>query len=247
MLSNTIGEDVTSVLSSNALSCESNTVSGQKCTNKHKYAYQLSDTHTLRLSCAMASHRKHIMEMCRDGVVCNVYKLLYTFDNGIVGEKQCVYNTIAISVDKFCDTEYPLISTKFKMSTLKHSMNQAILSHKKEEERVKEQLSSVLEWVRVFNEKLTFHRSVQNEMSKTLSYISTFTKYTPSSKINTLEGTCSICQELMNDNNSSKLYECSHSFHHHCIKKWFENKEHITCPCCRKQCDYDEYFVFSKQ
>ncbi len=43
---------------------------------------------------------------------------------------------------------------------------------------------------------------------------------------------CSICMELLNDNDQIEiLNECKHRFHLICIQKWFKQKP--CCPCCR--------------
>ncbi|XP_059144749.1 uncharacterized protein LOC131931932 isoform X2 [Physella acuta] len=44
------------------------------------------------------------------------------------------------------------------------------------------------------------------------------------------DNTCTICRELINYNKAQTL-DCSHRFHEHCIKKWFE--EERSCPNCR--------------
>jgi hypothetical protein len=43
---------------------------------------------------------------------------------------------------------------------------------------------------------------------------------------------CSICMDLLNDENQIEiLNECKHRFHQTCIQKWFKQKN--CCPCCR--------------
>ena len=44
---------------------------------------------------------------------------------------------------------------------------------------------------------------------------------------------CSICMELLNENNEIKILDqCKHRFHSNCIQKWFQFKS--CCPCCRQ-------------
>jgi hypothetical protein len=134
------------------------------------------------------------------------------------------------------------------MSTLKQTLKKQINSENKNEMETREHIRNLLWLLEGFNKKLSLHKSSQNEMAKTLSYIQTHTNYKPStSKISNVDDVCSICQEELNEENCGKLYECSHSFHADCIKQWFLTKENISCPCCRKECDYDKYFVFSKR
>ena len=43
---------------------------------------------------------------------------------------------------------------------------------------------------------------------------------------------CSICLDVINDNNLVNLINCQHNFHSSCILEW--SKINNTCPLCRK-------------
>lgn len=51
------------------------------------------------------------------------------------------------------------------------------------------------------------------------------------------ETVCSICTEVLNDENENKQLKCGHSFHMNCINKWFIRQCKLridcTCPNCR--------------
>ena len=57
---------------------------------------------------------------------------------------------------------------------------------------------------------------------------------------------CALCDSVMHTDDSSTLYECTHSFHHECIHKWFDNKSDMKCPTCKVRCDVDRYFVYNR-
>lgn len=44
---------------------------------------------------------------------------------------------------------------------------------------------------------------------------------------------CSICMEVIHDNNLTKT-ECGHTFHFQCLLRW--SRQHTNCPLCR--CDF---------
>ena len=49
---------------------------------------------------------------------------------------------------------------------------------------------------------------------------------------------CSVCLEVLPDNENSRTLSCGHMFHVNCIEQWvatFNNKrKRVNCPCCRK-------------
>jgi hypothetical protein len=45
--------------------------------------------------------------------------------------------------------------------------------------------------------------------------------------------TCSICIDVIQDNQYVKILNCKHSFHNNCINTWLK-KDHHNCPLCRK-------------
>ena len=50
---------------------------------------------------------------------------------------------------------------------------------------------------------------------------------------------CSICYEVINDDQYIDSFICKHFFHNECMNNWlktkFNNKEEPTCPMCREQ------------
>ncbi|EGT36235.1 hypothetical protein CAEBREN_29942 [Caenorhabditis brenneri] len=47
----------------------------------------------------------------------------------------------------------------------------------------------------------------------------------------TMDATCIICREEMTGEASPKRLPCSHVFHAHCLRSWFQRQQ--TCPTCR--------------
>lgn len=246
MYSNIIGSTVDTLFIQSNMTCSCNTISDRKCSNKHKFMYQFSDA-TLMLSCGLLGHRKQLLKKCCNGIKANLYRYNYSYHE-YDDFMKCVYTTIAVNIDNDCDVEYPMIDSKVKIGVIKKTLIDEIALEKEKEAQTRANITEICNMLEKLNEKLSLHKSAQNEMSKTLSYIKTHTVYQPSSlepgKSNTL---CPICHEDIDDSNSGKLYECSHAFHNDCIKEWFKNKDNISCPCCRKECEIDNYFIFSKQ
>ena len=249
MFSNTIGDTVNNIVKKTDLYCCVN-AHHKKCSKKHKYMYQFTNCDKYLLTCGVIGHRKKMIEKCVKGNVANVYRLLHSYNAEDDEENEkCVYTVVGVSVDTSCDTEYPLINHSLKMSTLKQMLQTSKNSEHTNEMETREHIRNVCSLLEGFNAKLSLHKASQNEISKTLKYIESHTHYQPSNlKITNIgDDVCSICQEELKEDDSRKLYECSHSFHSDCIKRWFESKETITCPCCREECDYDKYFIFSKK
>jgi hypothetical protein len=49
--------------------------------------------------------------------------------------------------------------------------------------------------------------------------------------IENIQPECSICLDTIIDD--SKTLDCSHIFHHQCIKNWVDESLKFTCPLCR--------------
>jgi cobalamin biosynthesis protein CbiD len=242
IFSNTLGERIKILRKKEYSKCSCKTNTNNICSNEHKFLYQLSNMKELVSCCGVVGHRKQIMKKCLDGVIANVYRYMYSEEI-----ETCVYTTIAVAVDNTCDVEYPMFVPTIKLSTFKHSLRQNILSEKENETEVKRNILYIYSMLDELNKQLSIHKAAQNEMEKTLSYIKTYTIYKPSTTLNiVVDDVCPICQEEMNREDSGKLYECSHAYHNKCIKEWFTNKESISCPYCRQECDFDNYFIFSK-
>ncbi|CAD6186758.1 unnamed protein product [Caenorhabditis auriculariae] len=48
-----------------------------------------------------------------------------------------------------------------------------------------------------------------------------------------MDATCIICREEMTADSSPKRLPCSHVFHAHCLRSWFQRQQ--TCPTCRTE------------
>lgn len=46
-----------------------------------------------------------------------------------------------------------------------------------------------------------------------------------------IDSTCIICREEMTAESQPKRLPCSHVFHAHCLRSWFQRQQ--TCPTCR--------------
>ena len=67
---------------------------------------------------------------------------------------------------------------------------------------------------------------------ETINTNSTVSLYNSTSNQNTVDQTCSICQnDFENNDILRKLNGCGHGFHLNCIDQWLQN--HVTCPSCR--------------
>ena len=57
--------------------------------------------------------------------------------------------------------------------------------------------------------------------------------------------TCSICSDLIKDENPLFCYACQKIFHHECLKNWEiqrkENYKELNCPNCRKELPLEEW------
>uniref|UniRef100_A0A1I7XIK6 E3 ubiquitin-protein ligase hrd-1 n=1 Tax=Heterorhabditis bacteriophora TaxID=37862 RepID=A0A1I7XIK6_HETBA len=52
-----------------------------------------------------------------------------------------------------------------------------------------------------------------------------------SEELSSMDATCIICREEMTAESSPKRLPCSHVFHAHCLRSWFQRQQ--TCPTCR--------------
>ena len=245
MYSNILGETIRHSIKNEHSDCSCRTVTNNVCSHNHKFLYQLSNMDDLLLCCGVVGHRRQIMNKCKDGVVANVYRYMYS-ESDYEGTKTSLYTTVAVAVDNTCDAEYPMFISSLKLSTLKESLRNNILSENEKEITVKNNVRDMYTLLDELNKQLYLHKTAQNEMKKTLSYIKTHTHYKPISILNKVNDVCSICQEEMYKGDSGRLYECSHYYHNKCIEEWFRDKEIISCPCCRQNCDIDNYFIFKK-
>jgi hypothetical protein len=67
---------------------------------------------------------------------------------------------------------------------------------------------------------------------ETINTNSTVSLYNSITNQNTVDQTCSICQnDFENNDILRKLNGCGHGFHLNCIDQWLQN--HVTCPSCR--------------
>jgi len=52
-------------------------------------------------------------------------------------------------------------------------------------------------------------------------------------KFEEVEYECSICLNIMYEDEFDYKTECNHIFHNECIKEWYKVSNNISCPLCR--------------
>ena len=88
-----------------------------------------------------------------------------------------------------------------------------------------------------------------NKIKSTQSLFEKSYKQLPASKQEKLKEkfSCSICYEIIKNENPYFCYECQKIFHHSCLKNWDEIQEkeeqELSCPNCRYELPLEEWKV----
>lgn len=226
--------------------CECATSRNKVCKNKHKFKYTFSNGEEIR-TCGISKHRKIAMNKSIDNITVNISKLIYSINhnNDNISNE---YKVIAVNVNCFNDHECPLVSNSTPPIIMKYFLKQSLIQNKLSENFVRKTIQTLRKLLKDEEKKLYHCLRIDNEYRLALYHMRFNVSYTPSKKSiqQNNNDVCAICHEKLDASNSSILYECNHAFHNHCIKQWFQNKEAINCPCCRKECDIDKYFMYSR-
>lgn len=241
----TLGKSFTFTFNANNIYCSCYTKYNTRCMNKHNILYKLSNDITYT-TCSIPAHKKHIMNtFLVNGVTANVFRLIK--NNQINNDEYiCTYTVCGISVDNKCNYDYPVIQQFDKITELKDSIQNNINQHESDLSNCRYEIDTLRKYIKQLMNEMKELQTGRFELSKALTYIRMNTQYNHSILPPTEENTlCCICYEPMTNNTSGKLYECNHVFHYECIQKWFGKKDSITCPCCRTECDPNNYFTFN--
>lgn len=226
--------------------CQCSTSRNRVCKNKHKFKYSFSNGQEMR-TCGISKHRKIAMNKGTGNITVNISKLLNTFEHDNSENVTNEYKIIAVNVNWMNDHECPLVSNSTPPVIMKHILKQAQDQNKLSEHFVRKTIQTLKKLLKDEENKLYHFLRIDNEYRLALYHMRFNTAYIPSNKsIGESNEICAICHEKLDASNSSILYECNHAFHNHCIRQWFQNKETINCPCCRKECDVDNYFRYSR-
>lgn len=240
-----IGQNVNFDLTNEEMLCSCTTIANKRCSNTHKFLYKLSNG-TTYTCCGISSHKKHIFKKyLTDGVTADVYRYRYEcMHNNLT---HCSYIVCGIGIDNKCNYEYPIIKHKDSIHNIKSSLQESITEHDRRMTEMKSSISEFSKYITNIHREMHLARESRNELSRALTFVEENATFTNSKKPLTEQNDmCAICHEQMVSNDSTKLVECNHAFHLKCIKRWFNKKNTISCPCCRKVCDKDNYFVLNK-
>ena len=58
-------------------------------------------------------------------------------------------------------------------------------------------------------------------------------------------GECSICSDIVNDENKPIMTQCSHVYHEACLVDWHRRKPEKDCPMCRTKFDQRRNYYIS--
>lgn len=225
--------------------CQCDTNRYKKCKNKHKFKFNFSNGEEL-YTCGFWNHKHRAFKKCVDNITVTISKLVYTFDRDldyITNE----YKIISTNANKYNDYDCPLVSNCIPPNTMNNILVHSINHNKTSENNVRKTILSLKKLLQEEEYNLAKYLRIDHEYKNALYHMRLYTKYTHSNKnIVDITDICPICHDNLNPTNSSILYECNHAFHNDCIKKWFQNKELINCPCCRKICDVKKYFIYSR-
>jgi hypothetical protein len=212
--------------------------------------YHLS-TNEIILSCNISSHKKLAFSNIKNNIKANIYKLYdVTHSNLTENIFTSSYIVYGYDVNENCNFEHPVIENKTNtVSRLKNDVQLKITSFNDTILEFQQNKESLNRYLQTINKEIQIASFSRAECERALLYIDVNSEFVVSKRNMLIEPNtdlCSICQEDMTKETSCQLYECSHTFHSNCIKKWFEKKQHITCPCCRANCNHDNYFVFKQ-
>tara|TARA_Y100000389_G_scaffold191745_1_gene218404 strand:- start:361 stop:1125 length:765 start_codon:yes stop_codon:yes gene_type:complete len=240
-----IGQNVNFDLTNEEMMCSCTTIANKRCPNTHKFLYKLSNGNTYTC-CGISSHKKYIFHNhLTDGVTANVYR--YRHECGHNNLIHCSYIVCGIDIDNKCNYEFPVIKEINSISNIKSSLQENITEQDRRMTEMKNSIAEFSKYITNIHREMYLARELKCELSRALAFVdenATFTNNkNPLTEQNDL---CAICHEQMTNSDSTKLSECNHAFHLKCIKRWFNKKNTISCPCCRTICNKDNYFVLNK-
>jgi len=240
-----LGQYVTFIINTNNMSCSCITRENNTCSNTHKYLYKLSNgnTHTC---CGISSHKKYIFKnFLIYGLTANVYRLKHDHKHG--DDYHCTYSVCGIDIDNKCNYEYPIIKQKDSISNIKTKLQTYIHEQDTKLTDLRSTIDEFTKYISNLHHEIYITRETRSEFSRALRFVEENATFKNNKKqLTDKNDVCAICHEQMNNCDSTKLVECDHAFHLKCIKRWFQKKNTISCPCCRTICNNDNYFVLNK-
>lgn len=239
-------------LKTNSMNCSCIMKNKKKCSNKHKFLYHLN-TNEIILSCNIQNHKINAFSNIKDDIIATIYRYSYTVESTFIDNivfTNSSYIVIGSNVNKECNFQHPIIDNKKQpLSLLKNDLYSKITSLNDMITEHKSNIDISNRYQQIMRREIQIATYSRSECQKALLYVTNNSQFVPSNENLLISGDdnmCPICQENITKNTCCQLYECSHTFHRHCIQRWFEKKEHITCPCCRANCNHDNYFVFKQ-
>lgn len=224
--------------------CSCFTKNNTRCQNKHKTLFKLSNN-TMFTTCSIQAHKKHIMHtFLLNGVTANVFRLIRNHE---INQDMhlCTYTVCGVAVDNTCSSEYPVIKPFETISLLKQSITSSIHEFDNELTGCRSEIDNLKKYLQQLMKEMKDLQTGRFELSKALNYVRMNAVFKPPNNTPGEHNViCCICYELMCNSDAGSLYECNHAFHFNCIQKWFGKKDVLTCPCCRANCNQDNYFIF---
>lgn len=240
-----IGQSLSVVYQNTDINCSCHTKNNKRCSNEHKLLYKLSNG-TSYFSCNISSHKKYIFEQfLTNGITADVYRLkFHSYTNR---NFHCTYIACGVSVDNTCNYEHPIIRKRDTIANIKQSLLATIETHDRNIGELKETINEFYKYITNLRNEINMNAEAKIELYRTINLLNSNTTFSITNSIVPNENdVCAICHETMTHDNAGQLYECNHSYHYKCIKRWFEKKTNISCPCCRTTCNVDNYFILNK-
>ena len=244
-----IGKFFDSLLKENECYCMCKMKNGDRCTNKHRYLYKFMDG-TILKACGVKSHKKQIYDRFIKNFHAhyNLYNVNY-FNKTKDNKYKFYYTVIGIDVDATYHYDNPIVKLDVPVNKQKKIIeknidtnDQIIRQSNYDISKLKANIASLEKQIEETKDNLQKRVNENFHLRCAVCFIENNTIYTPSPHHCDTNDKCSICLTEMDTNDSSRLYECTHSFHNDCIQKWFHNKEHLSCPVCRAPCNSNNYF-----
>ena len=245
-----IGDVVTlKYMSSSYMTCSCDAMStGKHCKSKHKY-YYLGSNGEQKIVCGRLNHRRMVTNaLLKSGGTATIFERV-SQNEVSDGSVRVVYKAVGTNVTIANDVMCPLVLNNVDPPQMRQCLHKKISDIENDIASINESIKTVHSDIKRARTDLTKFQYVRREIDASLGYMRTNTSFAPKESVkdhNLSDDKCAICLDSMERSDSCRLYECSHSFHKDCIKSWFGNKDTITCPCCRKNCDVDRYFVYNK-
>ena len=242
-----VGEKINFTCRIEDMNCSCLTKNGDRCTNQHKFLYKFSNGEIMK-SCGIKRHKKYIHDTYTydKKLSYDLYRV-YQEDYIITIEEitNLKYIVMGVNVDHTFHYNNPLVKLNTPLSEIKEDLEYNLESNKDDIAYLEDDIESLRRKISELNRQMLIRKSESEEIRLAMIFVNTNTVYKPSIIENDDNESCSICCCEMTKETSGRLYECSHVFHHDCIKKWFLHKDSLTCPICRTECNHDIYFVLN--